>query len=129
VPLAPARSGQQSAAQPAARDAVLQTQDNGGTVYGRTADGKAVLIDPKNVAVAPDSKVYVVEGRGARVTVFNADGSFAATWGGPGQGDGQFQEPWGITVGDRRGAGRERLRRRYLEPSGAVLRPVWQVPG
>src|SRR3977135_4440234 len=35
VPLAPAPSGQQ-AAQSAARDAVLQIQDSGGTVYGRT---------------------------------------------------------------------------------------------
>ncbi len=97
VPLAPAPSGQQ-AAQPAARDAVLQVQGNGNTVYGKTSDGRAVLVDPKNVTMGPDGKVYVVEGRGARVTVFNAEGTLSATWGGPGQGDGQFQEPWGVAV-------------------------------
>ncbi len=93
-------------------------------MYGRTADGKAVLVDPKNVAVAPDGKVYVVEGRGARVTVFNADGSFAATWGGPGQGDGQFQEPWGIAVapdGNVYVADTWNHRVQYFDPSGKFL--------
>jgi DNA-binding beta-propeller fold protein YncE len=32
------------------------------------------------------------------VTVFNQDGSVATSWGGAGQGDGQFQEPWGVAV-------------------------------
>jgi uncharacterized protein (TIGR03663 family) len=123
VPLAPAPSGQQ-AAQPAARDAVLQTQGNGGTVYGRTADGRAVLVDPKNVAMAPDGKLYVVEGRGARVTVFNADGTLAVSWGGPGQGDGQFQEPWGVAVapdGNVYVADTWNHRVQYFDPSGKFL--------
>jgi DNA-binding beta-propeller fold protein YncE len=32
------------------------------------------------------------------VTVFNSDGSIAQSWGSPGQGDGQLQEPWGVAV-------------------------------
>jgi uncharacterized protein (TIGR03663 family) len=95
APLVPSA---QQAAQAAARDAVLQTQDDGSQVFGRTTDGRTILVDPKNVAMAPDGKVYVVEGRGARVTAFNPDGSVDTTWGTSGQGDGQFQEPWGIAV-------------------------------
>jgi uncharacterized protein (TIGR03663 family) len=96
----PAQAVQVQAApqQPLARDTVLQTLPDGSEVYGKTADGRPVLTDPKNVAVGPDGRIYVVEGKPARVTVFNADGSYSASWGGPGQGDGQFQEPWGIAV-------------------------------
>src|SRR6266705_485788 len=92
-PLAPAPVGQQVAPQSAARDAVAQVSSDGTTVYGKTAAGEPVLSDPKNMAIGPDGRLYVVEGKAARVTVFNTDGSVAATWGGPGQGDGQFQEP------------------------------------
>jgi uncharacterized protein (TIGR03663 family) len=124
APLAPAPSGQQAAVQSAARDAVLQTQADGSTVYGRTADGRAVLADPKNVAMAPDGKIYVVEGRGARVTAFNPDGTLAATWGGPGQNDGQFQEPWGVAVapnGNVYVADTWNHRVQYFDPSGKFL--------
>jgi DNA-binding beta-propeller fold protein YncE len=62
------------------------------------SDGRPALVDPKNVAVGTDGRVYVVEGRASRVTVLNGDGSFSASWGTPGAGDGQFQEPWGIAV-------------------------------
>src|SRR5205823_4484826 len=98
VPLAPGAAAPQPAGQSAARDAVLETQPDGTNVYGKTTDGRAVLSDPKNVAIAPDGTLYVVEGKGARVTAFNPDGTIGASWGGPGQGDGQFQEPWGIAV-------------------------------
>jgi uncharacterized protein (TIGR03663 family) len=109
--LGPAPLGSPPARQPAAaapapqqgavlapRDTVLQTQSDGSVVYGRTADGRPVLTDPKNVALGPDGRIYTVEGRAARVTVFNADGTVATSWGTPGDGDGQFREPWGITV-------------------------------
>jgi uncharacterized protein (TIGR03663 family) len=80
------------------REAVAQAQPDGSVVYGRSAGGASVLLDPKNVAFGPDGKLYVVEGRAARVTVFNPDGTIAQSWGSPGQGDGQFQEPWGVAV-------------------------------
>jgi sugar lactone lactonase YvrE len=124
APLVPARAGQQAPAQPAAADAVLQTQADGSAVYGRTADGRAVLVDPKNVAMAPDGTIYVVEGKGARVTAFNPDGTVAATWGGPGQNDGQFQEPWGIAVapnGNVYVADTWNHRVQYFDPSGKFL--------
>ena len=92
VPAAPA------IAQPAARDAVLQSQPDGTLVYGKSSSGQPVLSDPKNVAIGSDGRIYAVEGKAARVTVFNPDGSIATVWGSPGNGDGQFNEPWGIAV-------------------------------
>src|SRR3977135_3778479 len=56
VPLVPAA---QQAAQAGARDAVLQVQSDGSQVFGKNADGRTILVDPKNVAVAPDGKLYV----------------------------------------------------------------------
>jgi uncharacterized protein (TIGR03663 family) len=124
-PLAPAALGQQQqAAQSASRDAVVQTTADGTTVYGKAADGRAILSDPKNVALGPDGKLYVVEGRAARVTAFNADGTVAASWGGPGQGDGQFQEPWGVAVapnGNVYVADTWNHRIQYFDPTGKFL--------
>lgn len=58
---------------------------------------------PRGVAVAPDGSVYVVDMRNARVERFNADGTFARQFGGPGRGDGQFwreagRGPTGIAI-------------------------------
>ncbi|MGI9148658.1 MAG: flippase activity-associated protein Agl23 [Chloroflexota bacterium] len=106
------------------REAVLQTQPDGSSVYGKTADGRSILVDPKNVALAPDGKLYVVEGRGARVTAFNPDGSVATAWGGSGQADGQFQEPWGIAVapnGNVYVADTWNHRVQFFDPTGEFL--------
>jgi DNA-binding beta-propeller fold protein YncE len=93
-------------------------------VFGKTADGQPVLSDPKNVAVGPDGKVYVAEGKAARVTVFNPDGTIATSWGGPGAGDGQFNEPWGIAVapnGNIYVSDTWNHRIQYFDPSGKFL--------
>jgi DNA-binding beta-propeller fold protein YncE len=108
----------------APRDTVLQTQSDGTVVYGRTSDGRPALVDPKNVAVGADGRIYVVEGRAARVTVFNKDGTFAASWGGPGAADGQFQEPWGVAVapnGNVYVADTWNHRIQYFDSNGAFL--------
>jgi DNA-binding beta-propeller fold protein YncE len=122
---APAVSlGQQPPSQPVTRDAVLQTESDGTLVYGRNAAGQSVITDPKNVAVGPDGKIFVVEGKTARVTVFNPDGTIAASWGGPGQGNGQFQEPWGIAVapnGNVYVADTWNHRVQYFDPTGKFL--------
>src|SRR5262249_7126382 len=97
---------------------------DGSVVYGRASDGRPALIDPKNVAVGPDGRLYVVEGRAARVTVFNKDGSFAASWGAQGAADGQFQEPWGVAVapnGNVYVADTWNHRIQYFDPSGKFL--------
>jgi DNA-binding beta-propeller fold protein YncE len=87
------------AAQPSPSNLVAQPGPDGSTILGRSADGVAGLIDPKNAAQAPDGRVYVVEGKANRVTVLNPDGSVQRTFGSSGQGDGQFNEPWGIAIG------------------------------
>jgi uncharacterized protein (TIGR03663 family) len=120
--LAPAPAARQAASAP--RETTLQMQPDGSAIYGRTDDGRPALVDPKNVAVGNDGRIYVVEGRTARVSVFNADGSFAASWGGPGQADGQFQEPWGITVapnGNVYVADTWNHRIQYFDPNGNFL--------
>lgn len=122
---APAPAAQQAApAAPAPRDTALQNLPDGTEVYGKLVSGQPALVDPKNVAVGPDGRIYVVEGKAARVSVFNADGSFAMSWGGAGQGDGQFQEPWGIAVapdGNVYVADTWNHRIQYFDPNGKFL--------
>ncbi|MBN1136186.1 MAG: NHL repeat-containing protein, partial [Anaerolineae bacterium] len=76
---------------------------------------------PRGIAVGPGGEVYVVDSDNARIQVFSPDGAFLRQWGsycdmengtecidpdgdGPlALGDGEFKEPWGITVdGDGR---------------------------
>jgi uncharacterized protein (TIGR03663 family) len=119
-----AAAAQQAAAQPAAREASVENMPDGSQVYGRSSDGKTQLVDPKNVAIAPDGKMYVVEGRAARVTEFNADGTIATSWGGSGAAEGQFQEPWGIAVapnGNVYVADTWNHRVQYFDPNGKFL--------
>ena len=80
------------------RNATLASRPDGGAIYGRAQDGTPLLAQPKDLALAPDGRIYVVESAANRVTVFNPDGSISATWGRPGSGDGELQEPWGIAV-------------------------------
>lgn len=120
APLAPSGALQPVAAA-GPRETTLQMLADGSAIYGQTADGRPALVDPKNVAVGADGRLYVVEGRTARVSVFNADGSFVMSWGSPGAGDGQFQEPWGIAVapnGNIYVADTWNHRVQYFDPSG-----------
>lgn len=122
APVAQQPAGQSAA--PAARDTILQSLPDGTTVYGKLASGQPALADPKNVAVGPDGRIYVAEGKSSRVTVFNADGTFAASWGGPGQAEGQFNEPWGIAVapnGNVYVADTWNHRIEYFDPNGQFL--------
>lgn len=82
----------------APRDTVALNIAPNATLLGVNQNGDPQLVEPKGVAVGPDGRVYVAEGRGSRVTVFNADGTIATTWGRNGAADGEFNEPWGIAV-------------------------------
>ena len=84
----------------APREAVIESLNPALSLLGVGQAGESLLVEPKAVAVGPDERVYVTEGRANRVTVFNPDGSIAATWGQAGANDGQFAEPWGIAVAD-----------------------------
>jgi uncharacterized protein (TIGR03663 family) len=85
--------------------------------WGTAGSEAGQFMRPRGIAVGPEGEVYVVDSDNARIQVFSADGSFLRQWGsycaidtgagcvdpdGNGPlvlGDGQFNEPWGITVG------------------------------
>jgi streptogramin lyase len=54
--------------------------------------------DPKGIAV-DDGYVYVADGNGSRIVKYTTSGDFVMQWGSPGSGDGEFNLPYGITVG------------------------------
>lgn len=57
---------------------------------------------PRGIAVGPDSTVYVADTGNERVQIFDANGRYLSTIGGPGSGIGQFHEPSSVAV-DRQG--------------------------
>jgi DNA-binding beta-propeller fold protein YncE len=80
------------------RNTTVEQLDASSSLFGVGQNGEPQLIEPKGVAVGPDGKVYVSEGRANRITVFNPDGTVAWSWGRAGTGDGELNEPWGIAV-------------------------------
>jgi tripartite motif-containing protein 71 len=74
------------------------TPDNSWDGDGVTASpgsGAGQLNFPKGIT-ADATGVYVADSKNQRVTKFDLNGAFAATWGSQGQGDGQFYYPSGI---------------------------------
>jgi len=69
-------------------------------VIGQDEGGEAALLTPRNVAVAADGTIYVLDTGHHRVAVYDAGGRFLNAWGEQGAGPGQFNEPWGIAVDD-----------------------------
>ncbi len=85
-------------------------------VWGTMGTEAGQFNHPRGIAVGPDGFVYVVDSDNARIQVFDASGAYLRQWGsycdietelgcvdpdgsGPlSLGDGQFKEPWGITV-------------------------------
>lgn len=71
---------------------------------GRLADisrrgkGPGELNLPRDIALAPDGNLYVVDGGNFRVQVFRQDGTFVRGFGSAGAGMGQFSRPKGIAV-------------------------------
>jgi len=95
----PAAPGARPVAVPGApRVGAIEQIDPSLALFGVNPQGEPLFVEPKGIAVAPDGKVYVAEGRGNRVTILNQDGSVAGTFGRPGSGDGEFAEPWGVAV-------------------------------
>jgi 4-amino-4-deoxy-L-arabinose transferase-like glycosyltransferase/streptogramin lyase len=73
-------------------------------MFGDTADAPDAspnpgsFFGPRAVAVTGD-EIFVVDTGNERVQVFAPDGTFLRSWGGNGNGPGQFVEPVGIVVG------------------------------
>ena len=57
-----------------------------------------------SIAEDAQGNVYCTDGRSHEVRKFTADGRFITGWGGLGDGNGQFNSPWGITVDKRDGS-------------------------
>jgi len=53
---------------------------------------------PRDAIIAPDGKLYVVDGGNFRVQVFEPDGTFLKTFGAIGRRSGQFSRPKGIAA-------------------------------
>ncbi|MCC6173845.1 MAG: hypothetical protein IT305_00965 [Chloroflexi bacterium] len=69
------------------------------TDYRTITHGGPPFNMPTNVAVAPSGDLFVSDGYGnARVHRFGPDGILRASWGGPGDGPGQFNVPHAIRV-------------------------------
>ena len=79
---------------------------------GSTQTGEPQLIEPKGVAVGPDGRIYVSEGRGNRITVFNAGRHDRGDVGAERRRRRRVQR----AVGHRGGADRRGVRGRHLEP-------------
>ncbi len=57
-----------------------------------------------SIACDADGNVYCTDGRSHEVRKFTADGRFVTAWGELGDGNGQFNSPWGITVDQNDGS-------------------------
>jgi len=82
-------------------------------IGGRNDDPNYTFSGVRDLAVDDEGRIYVLDGGNSRVQVFNADGAFLQTLGGPGQGPGKLTQPSNIAVvGDRvvvNDVGNERL--------------------
>ena len=58
------------------------------------------LLQPTDVAVGANGRVYVVDGVNGCIKVFDADGAFQQQFGEPGSRPGQLESPTGIAIGD-----------------------------
>jgi DNA-binding beta-propeller fold protein YncE len=97
------------------------------------ATGSHKLNQPNDIAIAVNGDVFVVQGHtpgptgDARVLKFDKTGKFIKSWGGKGNGPGQFQVAHGIDI-DRDGnlwvADRENQRLQIFTPDGAFVREI-----
>ncbi len=66
--------------------------------FAGSAEGE--LSSPRNMAVGPDGRIYVLDSGNNRVQVFDEFGQVQKSWGASGTEPGLFNEPWGIAVDD-----------------------------
>ena len=93
---------------------------------GVAGNGTDTFDRPTDVAVAPNGDIFVTDGHGSnnRVVKFDKDGRFLTTWGRPGDGPGEFNQPHTLTL-DARGrvfiGDRSNSRVQIFEPDGTFV--------
>jgi hypothetical protein len=68
-------------------------------VFASVGTGEGQLNFPRQMAVAADGRLYTAEEFNHRISVFNADGTFAFSFGQEGSEPGMFQRPNGVAIG------------------------------
>ena len=61
-------------------------------------DNSSGLEFPYDIRGTSDGRLYVVENSGCRITVLDQEGAIIGRYGTPGRGEGNFLNPWGLTV-------------------------------
>ena len=56
------------------------------------------VVEPMGIAVHQNGNIYVTDIYDHQVKVFDQSGALIDSWGGPGDGDGQFNQPHGIAI-------------------------------
>lgn len=72
--------------------------DPSGLIVGQLGSTSQEFLSPVDIAVAPDQRVYVVDGPAHRVRMYSNDGTFFGDIGCYGAGDGQFRYPAGLAI-------------------------------
>lgn len=67
-------------------------------LFDLTQAANSPLSLPSDVAVAPDGRIYVVDGNNDRIAVYNPEGKYLSTIGRKGTADGELAAPIGIDV-------------------------------
>lgn len=67
--------------------------------FGEPGSGPGQFQEPRDIAVARDGTLYVVDTKNHRIQHLRADGTFLHAWGRQGNGPGEFQDPHGIALG------------------------------
>lgn len=70
-------------------------------LFDITAAKGVSLVLPSDVAVAPDGRIYVVDGGNHRVVIYKSNGKLDSILGSKGSGKGQFLSPIGIAVDNK----------------------------
>ncbi len=93
---------------------------------GVAGNGPDTFDRPSDVAVADNGDIFVTDGHGPnnRVVKFAKDGRFITTWGGPGDGPGEFNQPHTLSL-DTQGrvfvGDRSNSRIQIFEPDGTFV--------
>ncbi|MCC6629333.1 MAG: NHL repeat-containing protein, partial [Chloroflexi bacterium] len=67
-------------------------------LLGEAVAGAKPLDDARSLVASADGRLYIVETGTKQVIVLDNQGKEVRRWGGPGQGDGQFEEPVAVAV-------------------------------